>query len=66
MKKIYLLFTFLFVTTVSNIFAQAPACSYDMTFLATGRDGIYPDSATNFVSGNVGCPYVTKYNNENP
>lgn len=58
MKKIYLLFSFLFVTAVSNVFAQIPACNYDMTFLATGRDGIWPDSATNFISGNVGSPYL--------
>ncbi len=58
MKKIYLLFSFLFVTTVSNVFAQTPACSYDFAWLATGREGIYPDSATNFMSGNVGTPYL--------
>ena len=58
MKKIYLVFSFLFVTAISNVWSQAPACNFDMTFLATGRDGIWPDSATNFVSGNVGTPYV--------
>lgn len=58
MKKIYLLFSFLFVTTISNVFAQVPTCNYDMNFLATGRAGIFPDSATNFISGNVGSPYL--------
>lgn len=58
MKKIYLLYSFLFVTTISNVFAQVPTCNYDMNFLATGRAGIFPDSATNFISGNVGSPYL--------
>lgn len=58
MKKIYLLFSFLFVTTVNSVFAQIPSCSYDFAWLATGREGIYPDSATNFISGNVGSPYL--------
>jgi len=58
MKKIYLLFSLLFVTAASNVFAQVPTCNYDMAFLATGRAGIYPDSATNFISGNVGTPYL--------
>lgn len=58
MKKIYLLFSFLFVTTISNVFAQVPTCNYDMAWLATGREGIFPDSATNFISGNVGTPYL--------
>lgn len=38
--------------------AQVPQCQYDYTWLALGKDGIYPDSATNFLSGNVGSPYV--------
>jgi len=57
MKKIYLFLVVLFFN-LSSIFAQAPSCQYDYTWLALGKDGIYPDSATNFVSGTVGVPYI--------
>lgn len=59
MKKIYL--SLLFIVCLLNVkvtFAQAPACQYDYTWLALGKDGIFPDSATNFVSGTVGVPYI--------
>jgi hypothetical protein len=57
MKKVYL-FLFVFILNVSTIFAQTPSCQYDYNWLALGKDGIYPDSATNFVSGAVGVPYL--------
>lgn len=56
MKKIYLgILTFISVAT----FAQTvPTCSLDPAFVASNKVGVYPDSATNFVSGTVGVPYV--------
>ncbi len=57
MKKCYLLFFVLFIN-LSSIFAQTPSCQYDYTWLALGKDGIYPDSATNFVNGTTGVPYI--------
>ena len=58
MKKIY--FTiFTVVASVVSVFAQtAPTCSLNPTFIASNKIGVYPDSATNFVSGTVGTPYV--------
>jgi hypothetical protein len=57
MKKIYSAFLIaLFCAFYTG--AQAQTCSYDMTWLATGHDGVWPDSATNFVSGTVGVPYT--------
>ena len=56
MKKIYALFLW-----VSVFYLQAqtvPTCSLDPAFIATGKEGIWPDSATNFVSGIVGQAYV--------
>lgn len=58
MKKLYSLLFVLFFVAQSVSFAQVPTCNYDFTWLATGHDGIFPDSATNFMSGNVGTPYV--------
>jgi hypothetical protein len=55
MKKIYLLF---FLLSLLNLKAQTPTCGYDHTFIASGRAGIWPDSATNFVSGTVGQAYL--------
>lgn len=53
MKKIYLLL-FLALPFL-NASAQ---CTFDYAWLALGKDGVWPDSATNFVSGVVGQPYV--------
>lgn len=57
MKKIYL-FLFALTLGVFSIKAQnqqtATTCSIDPTY---NRYGIYPDSATNFVSGTVGTAY---------
>lgn len=57
MKKIYLtLFTI--TAAVVSVFAQTvPTCSLDPIFIASNKVGVYPDSATNFVSGVVGQPY---------
>lgn len=58
MKKLYFLFVLSFVVSFTSIKAQAPLCSYDYTWLALGKNGVWPDSATNFVSGTVGQPYL--------
>lgn len=55
MKKFY--FLLLLSLTFGNIDAQ-PACTYDYTWLALGKNGVWPDSATNFVNGTVGQPYL--------
>jgi hypothetical protein len=56
MKKIYFLFCILFAINSSK--AQVPTCSLDPVFLAMTKDGVWPDSVTNFMSGTVGVPYV--------
>lgn len=53
MKKIY--FFLLLALPFLNASAQ---CTYDYTWLALGKSGVWPDSATNFVSGTVGQPYT--------
>jgi len=57
MKKIYL--TIIAVSaSLASVFAQTvPTCSLNPTFIASNKIGVYPDSATNFVSGTVGIPY---------
>jgi hypothetical protein len=55
MKKIYFLLL-LALPFLSE--AQVPTCTFDYTWLATGKNGVWPDSATNFVGGNVGTPYI--------
>lgn len=57
MKKIY--FTIITISlAVSSVFAQTvPTCSLNPTFIASNKVGVWPDSATNFVSGIVGVPY---------
>jgi hypothetical protein len=55
MKKIYSL---LLMLSLLNIKAQTvPTCSLDPAFIASGKEGIWPDSAVNFVSGIVGQTY---------
>ena len=58
MKKIY--FTIIAISaTVASAFAQTvPTCSLNPTFVASNKIGVWPDSATNFISGTVGVPYV--------
>ena len=58
MKKIYFFIFMSLGLIFQDVKAQAPACTYDYTWLALGKDGIWPDSATNMVSGTVGQPYV--------
>ncbi len=57
MKKIY--FTIITIAVaVSSLLAQTvPTCSLNPTFVASNKVGVWPDSATNFVSGIVGVPY---------
>lgn len=57
MKKIYL--TIITITAFAvSVFAQtAPTCSLNLTFIASNKIGVWPDSATNFISGTVGVPY---------
>lgn len=56
MKKLY--FSILLALSVFITNAQVPTCSLDPTFLAMPKAGIWPDSATNFISGTVGQPYI--------
>lgn len=57
MKKIYLSLIAI-SATVASAFAQVPTCSLNPTFIASNKVGVWPDSATNFISGMVGQPYV--------
>lgn len=58
MNKFYI-FGLATIATISSVFAQtAPTCSLDPIFIASSKVGVFPDSATNFVSGTVGIPYV--------
>ncbi len=54
MKKVY----FLLLLALPFLSTAQIACTFDYTWLALGKNGVYPDSATNFVSGTVGVPYV--------
>ncbi|MBS1637597.1 MAG: T9SS type A sorting domain-containing protein [Bacteroidetes bacterium] len=57
MKKIYL--SILGLCFGLALSAQtAPTCSLDPVFIASNKIGVWPDSATNFISGVVGQPYV--------
>lgn len=57
MKKLY--FSFLLFCCVAVVKAQTvPTCSFDPIFVASPKVGVWPDSATNFVSGVVGQPYL--------
>lgn len=56
MKKLY--FTILLALSVFITNAQVPTCSLNPTFIAGPKNGVYPDSVTNFMSGTVGVPYI--------
>jgi hypothetical protein len=56
MKKLYFLLILSVFTQMSK--AQVPTCSLNPTFIAGPKDGVYPDSLTNFISGTVGQPYI--------
>lgn len=58
MKKIYLTIIAISTTIVSAFAQTVPTCSLNPTFIASNKVGVWPDSATNFVSGMVGQPYV--------
>lgn len=57
MKKIYLSLMAL-TGSLSMVSQTVPTCSLDAAFIASNKVGVWPDSATNFVSGTVGVPYV--------
>lgn len=58
MKKIYISGLVIFAA-VSNIIGQtAPTCSLNPSFISSSKVGVYPDSATAFINGTVGVPYV--------
>ena len=58
MKKIYIS-GLVILASVSTIFGQtAPTCSLNPTFISGPKVGVFPDSATAFVNGTVGVPYV--------
>ncbi len=57
MKKIYLTILTI-VASIASVDAQTvPTCSLNSTFIASNKVGVYPDSATNFISGVVGQLY---------
>lgn len=57
MKKIYLTIITI-VASLASVCAQTvPTCSLNPTFIASNKIGVFPDSATNFISGMVGVPY---------
>jgi hypothetical protein len=57
MKKIYLTI-FTIAAAVSSVLAQTvPTCSLNPTFISSNKIGVWPDSATNFISGTVGQYY---------
>lgn len=45
------------ITMAGHLLAQ-PTCTLDPVFVASPKYGIWPDSATNFASGQVGVPYA--------
>lgn len=58
MKKIYFAFlSFCFASATINA-QTVPTCSLDPVFIASTKVGVWPDSATNFMNGTVGQPYV--------
>jgi hypothetical protein len=58
MNRIYfsliLIIGFVYGTKAQSV----PTCSLDPAFVSSTKLGIWPDSATNFISGTVGVPYV--------
>ncbi|MGE0568114.1 MAG: T9SS type A sorting domain-containing protein [Bacteroidia bacterium] len=50
---------FVFTLSIVNLFSQSiPTCSLDPVFISSNKNGVWPDSLTNFSSGSVGTPYV--------
>lgn len=57
MRKIYLSIIAVSASLASAFAQTVPTCSLNPTFITSNKVGVYPDSATNFVSGTVGIPY---------
>lgn len=57
MKKIYFSF-FALIGSLTMVSQTVPTCSLDAAFIASNKVGVWPDSATNFMVGTVGVPYV--------
>lgn len=57
MKKIYFSIIAL-LGSFAMVSQTAPTCSLDAAFIASNKIGVWPDSATNFMVGTVGVPYV--------
>jgi hypothetical protein len=57
MKKLYFSILSLFFCLAVLKAQTVPTCSFDPIFVASPKVGVWPDSATNFVSGVVGQPY---------
>ena len=57
MKKIYLTIITITIAVTSLLAQTVPTCSLNPTFIASNKIGVWPDSATNFISGTVGVPY---------
>lgn len=58
MKRVIILFFIIFSIQASFLFSQVPPCQFDYTWLALKKSGVWPDSATNFVSGTLGTNYT--------
>lgn len=58
MKKIYLSLLLIAAFAFNANSQSVPTCSLDPVFIASPKVGIFPDSATNFIQGTVGVPYV--------
>jgi hypothetical protein len=57
MKKIYLSLIFALSISISALAQSVPTCSLDPVFISSNKIGVWPDSATNLLSGTVGVPY---------
>lgn len=58
MKKLYSALSLILLFAFNVKSQSVPTCSLDPVFIASTKVGIWPDSATNFVQGTVGVPYV--------
>lgn len=58
MKKLYPVLSLMLIFAFAAKSQTVPTCSLDPAFIASNNVGIWPDSATNFMSGTVGVPYV--------
>lgn len=58
MKKLYSALSLILFFAFSAKSQSVPTCSLNPVFVASNSVGISPDSATNFIQGTVGVPYV--------